>query len=140
MANTISIASTRAKATLHLGRYKTVLAVVIIVETVIAILLLINPELLHAGGDLQTGATSNWIRATAANVLFLSALQYSAYLRPIEQRLLNVIVILGRIALAFFYFFLDWQFIWIAVFETIAAASLYFTYRAAIISELQTRP
>jgi hypothetical protein len=140
MTDSLSIGWTRAKADGRRAVYRRLFGFNLILQSLIAVFVLVNPTVPLDFLGLSGGDAEDWIRVWAGMVLLASALQLPGFLEPIFNRLPNVVGILGRLGMAILFLSLGGGFLWLAAFDAVFAVLLFLTYRRAIIAELQTRP
>ena len=139
MTDTLSLGWSQNEARTRIKAFQTVLAVNLVLQSLIALAVILWP----AAGVFATGvpaAATGFAPFWAGMVLFASALQVPFLLDPIRLRTPLLVALLGRLFMVLLYLFHLPDYWRLALFDGVFAIILIILLQRAAIAEMQSRP
>lgn len=141
MTGVPTLSGARAAAARAQVRFGRVLAAVLGLQALAGLVALVAP--LGAAswiGSAPPVDAAGWVRAWAGMMLVAALFQLPGLVDAIGARSAIVAAIVARFALALLYLLLGGGFVWLAVFEGMAAVATLLAFQALIRAEIMTRP
>ena len=138
--SSLEIGYTQAQARSALDRFRKVLALNLILQSLVALAAIFAPRFGAWITGLDPEDAVPLLPIWGGMVLMVSALQFFAWLDPIRQRFLIALAVAGRVLMVVIFLCLGAAFWRFAAFDAIFALALAILFHRALIAELQTRP
>jgi hypothetical protein len=139
--NPLALDATAAAARTARDAYRTVLALVLILETAGGLALLVAPVSVSRLLGLSAEAGSTWARAAGLLVIVTSALFMVGRIEPARAKLTNLIGVAGRLGLSLVFVTSGATgLLWVGLAEAAAALALVAFYFRYFNAEIQSRP
>jgi hypothetical protein len=141
MTDMLSIGGARAAAAGARQRFRRLYAVSLALHGLIAAAGVLFPVWIVGLIGMQPSADAvPWIRVWGGLVLVTSLFQVPGLLDPIDGRIVVIIGIVGRFAMALLFLFLGGAFLWLAALDGLFGIVLLVTFQRLIVAEIMTRP
>lgn len=140
MSDGLSIGWSAAQQGEALRTYKRVLGVNMALHLIIGLACIFLPEWVSRVVDLPGPIPTGWTRGWGATLILVTALYVPGLMDPINNRLPNLIGILGRVWMGTIWVFCGGGFLWFALFDYVWAVIIAVFYLRLARTVIMTRP
>jgi hypothetical protein len=141
MRTMLTIGATRSAAAGARQRFRRLYAVSLALHSLIAAAGLLLPVWIAGIIGMQPAADAvPWIRVWGGLVLVTSLFQIPGLMDPIDGRVVVIIGIIGRFAMALLFLCLGGAFLWLAALDGLFGIVLLVAFQRLIVAEIMTRP